>query len=78
MLPAAPGLPIGLLCEQQRKVNEFCALSQLVYTNCDHHILLIMTGNAHIESCHKLLLTLVREHVLYIINTDCSEKMVVA
>ena len=23
--------------------------------NCDHHVLLIMTGNAHKESCHKLL-----------------------
>ena len=25
--------------------------------NCDHHILLIMTGNAHKKSCHKLWLT---------------------
>ena len=46
--------------------------------NCDHHILLIMTGNAHKESCHKLLsLILVREKGLYIIKTDCSDKMVV-
>ena len=29
--------------------------------NCDHNILLIMTGNIHKESCHKLLLILVRE-----------------
>ena len=42
--------------------------------NCDHHILLIMTGTAHKESCHKLLLILVREQGL--IKTDCSGKMV--
>ena len=47
--------------------------------NCDHHILFIMTGNAHKQSYHKLLsLTLVREHGLHIIKTDCSGKMVVA
>ena len=46
--------------------------------NCDHHILLIMTGNAHKESCHKLFLILVREQGLYIIKTDCSGEMVVA
>ena len=46
--------------------------------NRDHHILLIMTGNAHKKSCHKLLLILVREHGLYIIKTDCSGEMVVA
>ena len=47
--------------------------------NCDHHTLLIMTGNAHKESCHKLLsLILVREQGLYIIKTDCSGKMMVA
>ena len=37
-----------------------------------------MTGNAHKESCHKLLLILAREKGLYIIKTDCSGKMVVA
>ena len=46
--------------------------------NCDHHILLIMTGNAHKESCHKLLLILLGEQGLYIIKTDRSGKMVVA
>ena len=44
--------------------------------NCDHHILLIMTGNAHKESCHKLPLMLVREQRL--IKTDCSGEIVVA
>ena len=29
--------------------------------NRDYHIFTIMTGNAHKESCHKLLLVLVRE-----------------
>ena len=44
-----------------------------------HHILLIMTGNAHKESRHKLLsLILVREHGLCIIKTDCSDKIVIA
>ena len=46
--------------------------------NCDHHVLLIMTGNTHKGSCHKLSLILVREQGLYIIKTDCSGKMVVA
>ena len=46
--------------------------------NCDQHILLIMTGNAHKESCLKLSLLLVREQGLYIIKTDCSGEMVVA
>ena len=46
--------------------------------NCDHHVLLIMTGNVHKESCHELLLILVREQGLYIIKTDCSGEMVVA
>ena len=46
--------------------------------NCDHHILLIMTGNAHQESCHKLSLIFVREEGLFIIKNDCSGEMVVA
>ena len=46
--------------------------------NCDHHNLLIMTGNAHKESCHKLSLILVREQGLRLIKTDCSGEMVVA
>ena len=48
--------------------------------NCDYHIPLIMTGSAHKESSLKLLLILilVREKELYIIKTDCSDKMVVA
>ena len=38
-----------------------------------------MTGNAHKESCLKLLLILilVREGIVHI-KTDCSDKMVVA
>ena len=47
--------------------------------NYDHHILLVMTGNAHKESCHKILsLIPVRKQGLYIIKTDCSDEMVVA
>ena len=38
-----------------------------------------MTGNAHKESCHKLLsLMLVKEQGMFMIKTDCSEKMMVA
>ena len=44
--------------------------------NCDHHILLTMTGNAHKESCHKLSLILKREQGL--IKTDYSGEIVVA
>ena len=36
-----------------------------------------MTGKAHKESCHKLSLIFAREKGLYIIKTDCSDKMVV-
>ena len=46
--------------------------------NGGHHILLIMTGNAKKESCHKLSLILVGEHGLYIIKTNFSGKMVIA
>ena len=46
--------------------------------DCDHHILLIMTGNVYKESCLKLFKILVREQGLYTIKTDCSGKMVVA
>ena len=33
--------------------------------NCEHHILLIMTGKAHKESCNKLSLILVRKKGLH-------------
>ena len=47
--------------------------------NGDHNILLIIIGNAHKESRHKLLLLiLVKEHGLYIIKTDCIGEMVLA
>ena len=44
--------------------------------NCDHHILLIMTGNAHKESCLKLLLIfiLVREKELYLLKLIVATK----
>ena len=37
-----------------------------------------MAGNAHRESCHKLLLILVRKQGMYIIKTDFGDKMVIA
>ena len=45
--------------------------------NYVHPILLIMTGNAHKESCHKLLLILVRRKELYMIKTNYSGEMMV-
>ena len=44
--------------------------------NCDHHILLIITGNAHEESCLKLLLILivVKEKGLYILKLILATK----
>ena len=45
--------------------------------NCDHHILLIMTGNAHKESCLKLNINTCEKEGIVHIKTDCSDKMVV-
>ena len=42
--------------------------------NCDHHILLIMAGNAHKESCHKLSLTLKGEGI----EIETQSKLMVA
>ena len=42
------------------KLMNFMHFHNSCTRNCDRHILLIMTGNAHKESCYKLLLTLVR------------------
>ena len=60
------------------KLMNFMLFHNSFTRNCDHHIVLIMTGNVHKESCHKLLLILEREQGLYIIKTDCSGKMVIA
>ena len=60
------------------KLMNFMHFHNSCTPNCDYHILLIMTGNAHKESCHKLLLILVREHGLYIIKADPCGKMLVA
>ena len=43
--------------------------------NCDHCIFLIMTGNAHKESCLKLLFILVMKQRLYLFKTDCSDQI---
>ena len=49
--------------------SRFYVLSLMYFHNSstrnrDHHILLIITGNAHKESCHRLSLILVREQEL--------------
>ena len=49
----------------------FCNFST---RTCDYNFFLIMTGNAHKESSHKLLLKLVREKGLYIIKTDTNSR----
>ena len=61
-----------------KKIMNFMHFYNSCTRDCDHQILLIMTGKAHKESCHKLLLILVRERGSYIIKTDCTSKMVVA
>ena len=68
----------GFCVSSSEKLINFMHFHNSCTQNFDHHILLIMTGNAHKESCHKLLLILVREQGLYIIKTVCSGKMVVA
>ena len=61
------------------KLMNFMHIHNFSTRNCDHNILLIMIGNVHKESYHKLLsLILVREQGLHIIKTDCSGKMMVA
>ena len=75
---AKPASPIRSCVSSSKKLMNFMHFNNSSTRNCDHHILLIMTGNAHKEPCHKLSLILVREQGLYIIKTDCSGKMVVA
>ena len=70
--------PSGSSVSSSIKLMNFMHFDNSCTLNCDHHILLIMTGNAHNESCHKILLTLVREQGMNIIKTDCCGKMVVA
>ena len=60
------------------KLMNFMHFHNSCTQNCDHHILLIMTGNAHEESCHKLMLILVREKGLKHNHTDGSGEIVVA
>ena len=69
----------GSCVSSSEKLMNFMHFHNSCTQNCDYHILLIMTGNAHKESCHKLLsLILVRKHGLSIIKTDCRGKMAVA
>ena len=70
--------PSGSCVGSSEKLMNFMHFHNSSTPNCDHHILLIMNGNAHKESCHKLWLIRVREKGLYIIKTDCSGKIVVA
>ena len=70
--------PSGSCVSSSEKLMNFMHFHNSSTWNCNHHILLIMTCNAHKESCHKLLLILVREKGLHIIKTDCSDKLLVA
>ena len=76
--PAKPASPMGSCVSSSENLMNFMHFHNSSTRNCDHRILLIMTGNAHKESCHKLSLILVREHGLKKIKTDCSGKMMVA
>ena len=73
-------LPLSGSCvSSSEKLMNFIHFHNSCTQKCDHHILLIMPGNADKESCHKLLsLILVREQGLFIIKTDCSCEMMVA
>ena len=68
----------GSCVSSSKKLMNFMHFHNSCPQNCDNHVVLIMTGNAHRESCHRLSLILVREHGLYVIKTDCSGEMVVA
>ena len=70
--------PSGSCVSSSEKLMNFMYFHNSCTRNCDHHMFLIMTGNNHKESCHKLLLILVREMGLYINKTDCSSKMMLA
>ena len=69
--------PFGSCVSSTNKLMSFMHFHNFCTLNCDHHILLIMTGNAQKECGHELLLLLVREQGLYIIKTGCSGEMVV-
>ena len=56
--------PSGSCVSSSEKLMNFMHFHNSSTRNRDHHILLIMTGNARKEYCHKLLLILVREHGL--------------
>ena len=75
--PAAKASSGSCVSSSEKLIN-FMHFQNSSTRNCDPYILLIMTGNAHKESCHKLLLILVREQGLYIIKADRSGEMVVA
>ena len=54
--------PSGSCVSSSENFMNFMHFQNSSTRNRDHHILLIMTGNAHQESCHKLLsLILVRK-----------------
>ena len=68
--------PSGSCVSSSEKLMNFMHFHNSCTQNCDYHVFLIMTGNAHKESCHKLSLILVRMQGLYIITTDCSGKTI--
>ena len=68
----------GSTHSSSKKLMNFMHFHNSCTQNRDHHILLIMTGNAHKESCHKLLIILMREQGLCMIKTNCNGEMVVA
>ena len=53
--------PLGFCVSSSEKLMSFMHFHNSCTQNRDRHILLVMTGNAHKESCHKLLLIFVRE-----------------
>ena len=68
----------GSCVSSSEKLMNFMHFHNSYTQNHDHHILLIMTGNAHKESCHKLSLCFSGRKDWNTIKTDGSGQMVVA
>ena len=56
--------PLSSCVSSSKKLINFMHFHNSCIRNRDHHILLIITGNACKEFCHKLLLIFVREEGL--------------
>ena len=63
--PASRLHPSSSCVSSSEKLVNFMHFHNSCTQKCDYYILLIMTGNAHKKSCHKLSSILVTEQGLY-------------